>query len=52
MKSSVHESGDSFIYERRYSHFEREENRPDGNMVLLLRFLDGQFADVLDKGLS
>lgn len=52
MKSSVHESGDSFIYERRYSHFEREENRPDGNMVLLLRFLDGQFVDVLDKGLS
>ncbi len=52
MKSSVHKSGDSFgMYERGDSYSEREENRPDSNMVLLLRFLDGQFADVLDKGL-
>ena len=28
------------------------ENRPDGNMILLLRFLSGQFADVLAKGLN
>ena len=30
----------------------REENNPDSNMVLLLRFLDGQFEDVLVKGLN
>lgn len=53
MESSVHKSRSSFgMYERSYSCSEREENRPDGNMVLLLRFLDGQFADVLDKGLN
>ncbi len=53
MNLSVHKSGGSFgIYERSYSSSEREENRPDSNMVLMLRFLDGQFADVLDKGLS
>ena len=34
------------------SHSEREENRLGSNTVLLLRFLDGQFADVLDKGLN
>lgn len=39
-----------FGSERAYS--EREENKPDGNMLLLLRFLDGQFADVLAKGLN
>ena len=27
-------------------------NTPDSNTVLLLRFLDGQFADVLDEGLN
>ena len=32
--------------------FEREVNQPDSNMVLVLRFLDGQFAEVLDKGLN
>ena len=32
-------------------YFEREENKPNNNMVLMLRFLDGQFAEVLDKGL-
>ena len=53
MKLSVHKGGGSFdMYERSDSCPERKENRPDGNMVLVLRFLDGQFADVLDKGLS
>ena len=32
-------------------YFEREENKPNYNMILMLRFLDGQFAEVLDKGL-
>lgn len=31
---------------------EREENRPDSNMILLLRFLDGQFVNVLEEGLN
>ncbi len=53
MKSSEYKDrGSSGIYVRRDSCSEREENRPDSNMVLLLRFLDGQFADVLDKGLN
>lgn len=53
VKFSVQKSGDSFgTYESSSSHSERRENRPDSNMVLLLRFLDGQFADVLDKGLN
>lgn len=53
MKFSVEKSGDPFgMYVRSYSGSERAENTPDGNMVLLLRFLDGQFADVLEKGLN
>ena len=32
-------------------YFERKENKPNSNMVMMLRFLDGQFAEVLDKGL-
>lgn len=32
-------------------YLEREENKPNSNMVLMLRFLDGQFAEVLGKGL-
>lgn len=32
-------------------YFEGEENKPNNNMILVLRFLDGQFAEVLDKGL-
>ncbi len=32
-------------------YLEREENKPDKNMILAIRFLDGQFAEVLDKGL-
>ncbi len=35
-----------------YPYFERKENKPDRNTVLLLRFLDGQFADVFDEGLN
>lgn len=35
-----------------WQHSERAENRPDHNMILLLRFLDGQFADVLAQGLN
>lgn len=37
---------------RERTHSEREENRPDSNMILLLRFLDGQFAGVLADGLN
>lgn len=53
MKLPVHKSNGYFgMYESSGSCSEREENRPDGNMVLLLRFLDGQSADVLDQGLN
>jgi len=53
MKLSVQKSSDSFgMYGGSCLYSEREENRPDSNMVLLLRFLDGQFEDVLDKGLG
>lgn len=34
------------------TYFEREINKPGNNMVLVLRFLDGQFTEVLDKGLN
>lgn len=34
------------------SNSERKENKPDLNMLLLLRFLDGQFADVLAEGVD
>ena len=40
------------LFERNYLCSEREENKPDSNMILILRFLDGQFADVLEKGLN
>lgn len=46
------------LYEGNYfwygsgTYFEREVNKPDNNMVLVLRFLDGQFAEVLEKGLN
>lgn len=40
------------VYGMDYVYPEREENRPDGNMILLLRFLDGQFEHVLVKGLN
>ncbi len=53
MKLPSHRSnGYLGIYEGSGSCSEREENKPDSNMVLVLRFLDGQFADVLDKGLN
>ena len=41
----------SFSGYGRSVYFEREENKPNNNMILALRFLDGQFAEVLDKGL-
>ncbi len=40
------------MYEGSSSYCERDENKQSGNTVLLLRFLDGQFAGVLDKGLN
>lgn len=50
---SVRESGSSYsVSERSGFYSEMEENKPDSNMILLLRFLDGQFADVLAKGLN
>ena len=53
MTLSVNKSGGSYsMFERSYPHSEREENKPDSNMILLLRFLDGQFADVLKEGLN
>ena len=53
MTLPVYKSSGSFsMYERSYSSSEREVNTPDSNTVLLLRFLDGQFADVLDEGLN
>ncbi|MDE7271782.1 MAG: hypothetical protein K2N95_01805 [Lachnospiraceae bacterium] len=53
MNASLHISDSSFgMYESRSSYSERKENRPDSNMIYLLQFLDGQFADVLDKGLN
>lgn len=33
-------------------HSERRENNPGSNMILLLRFLDGQFDEVLSEGLN
>jgi len=53
MKLSANKSSDFYdMSGRNGSYAEREENRPDSNMILLLRFLDGQFADVLAKGLN
>ncbi len=46
-------SRDSYaVIGRNYTDLEREENRLDKNRLLLLQFLDGQFADVLAKGLN
>lgn len=48
-----HKSGDTYsVFERDRLRSEREENNPNGNMILLLRFLDGQFAQVLKEGLN
>ncbi|MBD5457339.1 MAG: hypothetical protein HDR27_02055 [Lachnospiraceae bacterium] len=53
MTLPVHKRGGFYgMFERDCSYSERNENKPDGNMILLLRFLDGQFADVLAKGLN
>lgn len=57
MKFSGHKDGNGSLrgnFESSYLYpcCERKENQPDRNTVLLLRFLDGQFADVLDKGLN
>ena len=40
------------IYSGGSSHSEREENRPDRNMIFMLRFLNGQFDEVLSDGLG
>lgn len=45
-------SGFHGAYENDGSGSERQINMPDGNMILTLRFLDGQFADVLKEGLN
>lgn len=53
MKLSVNKDSDSFSASiSGNASSERKENRPDSNTILLLRFLDGQFADVLAKGLN
>lgn len=53
IKLSVNKDSDSFSASiSGNASSERKENRPDSNMILLLRFLDGQFADVLAKGLN
>ncbi len=57
MKFSGNKDGSGFLMRDfeapyLYPYFERKENKPDRNTVLLLRFLDGQFADVLDEGLN
>lgn len=53
MKLSVNKDSDSFSASiSGIASSERKENRPDSNTILLLRFLDGQFADVLAKGLN
>lgn len=53
MKLSVNNDRESFsVSASGNASSERKENRPDSNMILLLQFLDGQFADVLAKGLN
>ena len=50
---TVNESRSSFGWtERNNSLFERQENQPGRNTILMLRFFDGQFAEVLNKGLN
>lgn len=54
---SVHKSNGYLLDDRCFReygesvYFGREENKPNNNMILTVRFLDGQFAEVLDKGL-
>lgn len=53
VKLSFHKRSYSYgMSEQSYSYSEREENRPDSTMILLLKFLDGQFAEVLAEGLN
>lgn len=53
MTLSVSKNDGSYdMFGRECLSSERAENKPDSNMILLLKFLDGQFADVLAKGLS
>lgn len=53
MSISMNENRSSFgVFERNNYRTEREENKPDRNMILMLRFFDGQFAEVLTKGLN
>lgn len=50
---TTNRSRDSYaIIGQSYTGSEREENRLDKNRLLLLRFLDGQFADILATGLN
>ncbi len=51
MPLSVSRSSDPG-YAREYSYSERKVNHPDRSMILFLKFLDGQFAEVLTKGLD
>lgn len=52
IKLPVQSSHSYGMYEAGSTYSERKENRPDDNMILILRFLDGQFADVLADGLN
>lgn len=53
MKLSMHQNGNSYyMFGMNGFYSEREENKPDDNMIFLLKFLDGQFADVLEEGLN
>lgn len=53
MALSVNETSSSYeMPGRSFQCSESEENKPDSNRILLLKFLDGQFAEVLAKGLN
>ncbi len=53
MSLSVSRSSDSCrVFEREYPYSERKENNPSRSMLLFLEFLDGQFEEVLTKGLN
>lgn len=53
MSLSVNENSASFgLTERNNLGSERKENKPDSNMIWMLRFFDGQFEKVLTEGLN
>ena len=53
MTVSMHKNVGSYdMFGRKRLHSATEENNPDNNTILLLRFLDGQFAGVLADGLN